>query len=311
MDVFLFSSAFDHTQIERVRSVIGDDTLHVHDQFEETDNLGPAFMTSQVVFGNIPASWVPRSPSLEWLQLCSVGISEYCELDWPALEDRITLTNLPDFFTEPVAESILAGILALYRGVNRLAVLRENSDWQGDAIRAQLATLRGAAVVLFGYGDINRRLEELLAPFQCNVTRFGSEWTPAQLDKALAAADVVVSTVPETDGTIGVFNEARLALLKNDALFVNFGRGSVVDEAALAAALHRQAIGGAVIDVTQEEPLPKTHPFWTAPNMIVTQHSGGGTVDEMDQIIDVFADNLARYRRGEPLLGIVDFEKGY
>ena len=117
--------------------------------------------------------------------------------------------------------------------------------------------------------------------------------------------------MPETDATIGLFNAARLGLLKAGALFVNFGRGSVVDEDALAAALNSRAIGGAVIDVTLREPLPGGHPFWTAPNTILTQHTGGGTADEIDRKIDVFAENLARYRDGEPLVGIVDIERGY
>lgn len=300
-----------NAQLARLRELAGDDILHVHGLCDEQTELEPSFMDCEVTLGNAPVAWVSQSPSLRWMQLDSVGFGEYRVLDWRALGERITLTNLAGFFAEPVAESALAGILALYRGMDRLIRLQDRTEWVGGSLRRDLRSLKGVHVVLFGYGAINRRLAELLVPFRCRVTAFGRGWTPAQLDQALAAADIVVSTVPETDATIGVFDSARLGLLSDRALFVNFGRGSVVDEAALAAALHDRRIGGAVIDVTLQEPLPRDHPFWSAPNTIVTQHSGGGTEDEIDRVIEVFADNLARYRKGSPLVGIVDFERGY
>ena len=310
MEIFV-SAELSNQQAARLRELTGADRLHLHNQYEEAADPDPAFTASEVAFGNVPASWLTQAPALRWIQLFSVGISDYRDLDWPALSSRITMTNLPGFFSDPVAESALAGILALYRGIDRAVLLQGRAEWQGDALRAQLRSLTGTAVVLFGYGAINRRLDELLAPYRCRVTRFRRDWTPRQLDEALAEADIVVGMAPETDATIGVFDEARLALLQKHALFVNFGRGSVVDENALAAALNRRDIGGAVIDVTQQEPLPRGHPFWTTPSTILTQHSGGGTIDEYDRIIDVFADNLTRYRDGTLLLGVVDFERGY
>ncbi len=310
MDIFV-STDLNDAQIARMRELAGDDVLHIRGCYDDGADLEPAFAASEVVFGNVPASWLPRTASLRWMQLESVGFGEYRDLDWRALGDRITLTNLAGFFADPVAESALAGILALYRGIDRLVLLRGKKEWKGNPLRGELRTLKGANVVLFGYGAINRRLAELLAPYRCRTTRFGSDWTPARLDESLAAADIVVSAVPETDTTIGLFDKARLGLLKGGALFVNFGRGSVVDEDALAAALNSRGIGGAVIDVTLREPLPRDHPFWTEPNTILTQHTGGGTEDEIDRKIDVFADNLARYRDHRPLVGIVDFERGY
>jgi phosphoglycerate dehydrogenase-like enzyme len=310
MEIFVTADLND-AQVARLRDLAGDDILHIHGCYDDDADLEPAFAASEVGLGNVPASWLPRTASFRWMQLDSVGFGEYRDLDWRVLGERITLTNLAGFFADPVAESALAGILALYRGIDRLVVLQGKKQWIGGPMRRDLRTLTEADVVLFGYGAINRRLAELLTPYRCRITHFGSDWTPARLDESLAVADIVVSTVPETDSTIGLFDKARLALLKDRALFVNFGRGSVVDEDALAATLNNRVIGGAVIDVTLGEPLPRDHPFWTAPNTILTQHSGGGTEDEIDRIIEVFADNLARYRDGRPLVGIVDFERGY
>jgi glyoxylate/hydroxypyruvate reductase len=310
MEIFSFIDLNDK-QITRMREIAGNDQLHIHGWFAEGNIIEPAFPNSEVVFGNIPPSWLPHASSTNWIQLESIGFGEYLDLDWQALGERITMTNLAGFFSEPVAETALAGILSLYRGVDQLVLLKEKKQWIGDPMRTQLRTLKGANVVLFGYGAINRRLTELLSPYQCFVTHFDIGWTPAQLDEALATADIVCCSVPETNTTIGLFDEARLGLLKRNALFINVGRGSIVDENALATALYHHQIGGSVIDVTLKEPLSEEHPLWDAPNTILTQHTGGGTFDEVDRKIEVFADNLARYRKGEPLLGIVNFERGF
>jgi phosphoglycerate dehydrogenase-like enzyme len=266
---------------------------------------------SAVVFGNPTPQAVAANQSLRWLQLESVGFGEYAALDWMRGPGIVQVTNLAGFFAEPVAQSALAGILACHRGIARLAVLKERSEWVGDPIRAEIGLLTRAKVVLFGFGAINRRLAELMAPFRCAISAFSSTATSAALDAALAEADVVVATVPDTPSMRGLFDAARIARIRRGAIFCNFGRGSLIDEAALATALRSGLLGGAVIDVTRAEPLPSEHPFWSCPNTILTQHTGGGTVDEVDRKVDVFLANLARFRSGAPLYGLVDFSKGY
>lgn len=221
------------------------------------------------------------------------------------------VTNLAGFFADPVAESALAGILALCRGIDRLVRLQDRAEWQGDAIRPTLRRLSGARVVLFGFGAINRRLADLLTPFGCIITALARGWTDDSVATALSQADIVVSTVPATPQTSDFFTAARFAQMPPGAVFCNFGRGSAVDEAALDSALRSGHLGGAVIDVTREEPLAPSHPFWSCPNLMLTQHSGGGTSDEIDRKIDHFLANLALYRTGRPLVGRVDFARGY
>ena len=310
MEIFV-SGDLTETQVARLQDGAGADTVHVHGHSSEDAGLEPSFANCEVVFGNVPASWLTQGKELRWIQLDSVGFDEYRDLDWRRLGKDVTVTNLAGFFADPVAETALAGILALHRGIDRLVRLQSARDWQGDQLRKNLRTLAGANVVLFGYGSINRRLAAMLHPFGCNITQFGRGWKAEQLEGALSAADIVVSAVPETNTTIGLFDAARLSLLKCTALFVNLGRGSVIAEDALAKRLREGRLGGAVIDVTSREPLPHAHEFWTCPNLILTQHTGGGTEDEIDRKIDAFADNLTRYRSGKPLVGIVDFEKGY
>lgn len=295
--------SFSDAQFARIKQGAGDIAVRRIGESEPCD--------SAIIFGNPDASVVAGNQNLRWLQLESVGFGEYAGLDWSRGGGTALVTNLAGFFADPVAESALAGILALYRGIDELVRLQAERRWVGDPLRIGLRSLRGARVVMVGYGAINRRLADLLAPFGCAVTPITRASSSNDLDAALATADLVVCTAPATAATSGLFDAARLSRLPKSAIFCNFGRGSLLDEDALADALQSGALAGAVIDVTRDEPLPEGHRFWTAPNLILTQHSGGGTVDELDRKIDVFLANLARFRAGAPLEGVVDFSRGY
>ena len=264
-----------------------------------------------IVFGNPKPDVIAANAALRWLQLESVGLGEYLHLDWARQAGPVKVTNLAGMFANPAAESALAGILTLYRVIDQLVTLQTRAEWQGGAVRPKMRQLSGARVVLFGYGSINRRLADLLAPFGCTITPLASDWTDETLNHAVSSADIVVSTVPEMPATENVFDATRFALMPSGAIFCNFGRGSVVDEPALDAALRSGHLGGAVIDVTRQEPLPPAHPFWTCPNFLLTQHSGGGTSDEVERKIDYFLANLAHFHAGRPLTGLVDFSRGY
>lgn len=292
---------------ERIEAVAPGEVVYGPDEGELPAELEGA----EVVFGNIAPAWLEALPALKWLQLGSVGFGEYCEVLAGPVGDRLKATNLAGFFDDPVAESILAGLLALLRGIDRAVVLKGQAAWEGDGMRPSLALLKGARVVIFGHGAIGRRLAALLAPFGCRIDTFGSGWEADALDSALGEADIVAAIAPHTPATAGAFDAARLSRLKAGALLANFGRGSLIDETALAQALASGRLGGAVLDVTREEPLSPQNPLWQAPRLILTQHTGGGTGDERARKVGVFIDNLTRYKSGEPLVGLVDIVKGY
>ncbi|MFO0992533.1 MAG: NAD(P)-dependent oxidoreductase [Hyphomicrobiales bacterium] len=307
MKVFVCVSLTD-AQRARLEGALAKDAIHYHPDAEVAPKV---FAECEVAFGNPPAAWLPANASLRWIQLESVGFGEYGELDWERLGDRLKISNLAGFFAEPVAESILAGVLSHYRGVGALALLQQRHEWVGESLRPSLRVLKNANVVLFGSGAINTRVGELLEPFGCKITRFGRGFEHKALEAALREADIIICTVPHTPQTKGLFDRRQLGPLKRGSLFVNFGRGSLIAEAALADALDSGALGGAIIDVTQDEPLPPDHRFWTCRNMLLTQHTGGGTGDEVDRKIDLFIANLERYRRGERPQSLVDFKRGY
>lgn len=285
------------------------------DQFGAADRA--ALRRSEVAFGSCPAEMLEHATGLRWLQLDSVGCDQYRQLDWPTLGTRLTVTNLRGFFSVPVAETGIAGVLALIRAIDRLIELRQAREWRALDMRSQLRTLHGASALVVGYGGIGHALAGRLAAFGSAVETFGTGasgaglTTVGELDRALGRADVVFLSLPETAATAGLFGASRLGLLKKTAVLVNLGRGGLVDEDALGRLLDQGALAGAVIDVTETEPLTAGSPLWTAPNVILTQHTAGGSAAEIDGKTDVFLANLERYRTGLPLNSVVDWAKGY
>lgn len=297
---------------DRIRSITGGVPVWFAEPKQHTGQDAAAFAEAEVALGNCPPGWLPSANRLRWLQLASAGIDSYLRLDWADLGRRLVVTNLTGAFADPVAQTCLSGILALYRGVDEMARL---TTWAKDELRPRLRLLTGATVVILGAGTIAARLADLLAPFGCKVLHYsrsrGDLRTLADLDAALPSADVLVGLLPGTADTENLLDAGRLALLPRGAVVVNAGRGTLIDEDALMAALRAGRLGGAVLDVTRQEPLPPEHPLWTCPNTLLTQHTAGGSDQEVSQTLDVFADNWRRHRDGVPLRNIVDWSRGF
>ncbi len=274
-----------------------------------------AFLGAEVAFGHFDPALLPRAKALRWIQLPSAGIDKYTGFDWAGFGGRVVCTNAGDIYAEPIVQTALAGILALYRGIDRLVLLQARRDWQKPAVQYTWRVLGKAHVLLMGAGAMGRRMRELLQPFGCTFTAFGRTsgdiHTPEELDRALPLADIVCGALPDTPATRGLLGPARIARLKPGAVFVNLGRGSLVDEPALVAALQAGRLGGAVLDVTAREPIPAEDPLWACPRTILTQHTSPGTPDMALKPIALFGENLGRYRAGQPLKNVIDWTRGY
>ncbi|MDG2196747.1 MAG: D-2-hydroxyacid dehydrogenase [SAR324 cluster bacterium] len=269
------------------------------------------FIESSICFGNPPADWLPHANQMKWIQLISVGFGEYLPYAQLIQQKDLTITNLKGFFRVPVAESILGGIFSLYRQLNQLRQLQTERKWAGDDLRESLRTLMGRKVVLIGRGAIHQQLIAYLAPFKCEISVFGSDYNSVQLDQALNQADILVCAVPATPKTNHILHSERLALLPKNAIFLNFGRSNIVDTPALIQMLETEQLAGAVLDVTDDEPLGPKDPLWTTPNLLLTQHTSGGMPQETDRKLDFFDNNLQRHRKGEELINEIDLSKGY
>jgi glyoxylate/hydroxypyruvate reductase len=264
------------------------------------------FRTSEICYGNPPLAWLANNETLQWLQLNSTGLDPYQQLT----DYHFKLTNLKGFFGQSVAETALAGILGMYRRIDHITRLQSDKTWVGAPLRATLHLLNKSKVLILGSGAIGLKIKELLTGFQCETTILNSK-TITQLADYLPNTDTLIAALPETKETIGLLNKEYLAMLKPSALFVNVGRGSAVDEGYLIEILQENKIFGAVLDVTEKEPLPNDNPLWTMKNVLLTQHSSGGWAEEAADKVKFFLGNLERFETGEELVNNVDLVKGY
>lgn len=261
---------------------------------------------------NFPHGLLGRAPRLRWIQNMGAGVERFLV---PELAPQVVLTRAAGIFGPWMAEYTLGWALWTTQNMERLRAQQRAREWR----EVNPSRLRGATLGVVGLGDIGRtiaRSARALGMVVIGVSRSGRKVREAHrvlrtaaLPRALAAADFVVLTVPLTDATRGLVGAAALAAMKPGAWLINVARGAVVDEAALVSALRERRIGGAVLDVFAEEPLPAAHPLWSLDNAVITPHiSGPSTPDEINPI---FEDNLRRYLAGRPLRHVADRRRGY
>ncbi|WP_128546436.1 D-2-hydroxyacid dehydrogenase [Larkinella soli] len=269
-----------------------------------------AFRDADILMGNPPVAWFAETGRLKWWQLDSAGFDGYRNVKLQA-----KVTNMGDYFAWPCAETIVAGIMAFYRNIHELAVLQTQKKWVGVPIRFKLNLLKNKKVVILGAGTIGQAVHQMLSGFQCEVkflarTNPQAELhTPEELKAVLPRTDLVVNCLPGMAREF--FSAEMIAAMKPGSLYANIGRGSTTDEDALIDALQEGHLAGAVLDVTEVEPLPADSPLWTMPNVILTQHTGGGVATEDEGKVDWFIKNLKRFVAGETLENQVDLSKGY
>ncbi|MGH2356965.1 MAG: D-2-hydroxyacid dehydrogenase [Candidatus Limnocylindria bacterium] len=272
--------------------------------------------------GGIPASVlehiVGRAPRLRWIHSVAAGVDRVAI---PSVRERqIAVTNARGVFSRPIAEYVVMMCLAIARRLPQLLELQRERTWQPLRGR-ELAQL---TIGIVGFGSIGAEVARLLAPFECRIlaTRRhpdrGAGDTPNlelmgldRLDELLGASDIVVVAAPLTEETAGLFDAARLGAMRQEAWLINIARGRLIDELALRRALESGSIGGAVLDVFNEEPLPPDSPLYGTPNLIVTPHTSWSSDRVAERSIALFVENLRRYRAGQPLENTVDLAAGY
>ena len=250
---------------------------------------------------------------LRWLNTAFAGV------DWLPLDDLaardITLTNGSGMTAVIVAEFTLLGMLALVRDYRAIIRASDRGHWLEDA--AEPREICGSRALLLGYGAIGQRIGGLLEAFGVEAVpvrsrRSEGELGPADWRSQIGTFDWVILTLPATGETQALIGSAELAAMKSDAVLVNVGRAETIDQSALVEALSLRRIGGAVLDVTDPEPLPPGHPLWSLDNAHVTMHRAGlPSPASRARAADRFASNCARFLRGEELEATVDLSRGY
>jgi glyoxylate/hydroxypyruvate reductase len=269
------------------------------------------FLKCEIVFGNIPSNWVKQSANIRWLQLESTGFGEYSNVKKNFLNNNIIITNLKSFFACQVAQTTIAGIFSFYRGLDRFSLLKNKKKWIGDPMRAKLEILDNKNVLFFGKGSINKEISKYLKMFKCQYSFVNSKSKKNFFIKRLKKAEIVICALPGTLKTKMLFNKRMINYLSKKTILVNVGRGNLIDEKYLIKRLKSNFLKGAILDVTAEEPLRKNNPLWSCPNLILTQHTGGGYKDEMMDKVNFFLDNLQKYLKKKKVLNRINPSKGY
>jgi D-2-hydroxyacid dehydrogenase (NADP+) len=288
-----------------------------------------ARLDGEIVDADVLMAWSIRpeqialAKKLRWIHSPAAAVNQ---LMFPELvNSEIVLTNAREVHGPVVAEHVIALIFALAKKIPGSALLQAKRVWGQQILWDEVPRVRevaGATLGIVGLGSIGRALARSAKALGMRVMAVrehpekGSEgadavFGPAQVDEVFRQADYVVLAAPVTDSTTAIANARHLAQMKPDACLINVGRGALVDEAALAAALREKRIGGAALDVFPKEPLPGDSPLWDVPNLLITPHTAALTEKLWERHYTLFSENLRRYLGRQALLAVVDKRKGY
>lgn len=311
-------------------------TLHVYHEQAATirERMRAAGVANEIVAWSDPAAFragighveilVTESPPagewanarrLRWIQTLGAGVDGL--LPAPDLAENVVITSARGVFAAEVAEHAVMCLLALQRNLPAHVENRVRRAWRPFAS----GSLAGRSAGVLGLGEIGRRVAALCSALGMRVRGVRRSPRPMEgveevvgadeLERVLRASEHLIVTLPLTAETKGLLGREALSLLPARAFLIHVGRGGVVDESALLDALSTGHLGGAAIDVFEQEPLPPDSPFWTAPNTIVTPHVAGSGLRYVERVAELVLANLARLERGEPLAPQVDRRAGY
>jgi phosphoglycerate dehydrogenase-like enzyme len=257
-------------------------------------------------------------PKLRWVHTFSAGVDRH--VPEMATFDRVLLTNNSGAYDAPIAEHVIAMIFAAAKRVPEHLAAQGRHEWQRETPHAEV---RGQTLVILGMGSIGSELARLASGVGMRVvgirrdpSRPGGPGverivSPGHLVEVAREADYLAVTAALTPQTRGMVSAEVLRALKPTTWVINIARGPIVDEAALAAALQEKRIGGAALDVFETEPLPATSPLWDCANAILTPHISNSSPRVRERSLALVAENVRRFKAGEPLLNVVDRTVGY
>ncbi|MGE3491933.1 MAG: D-2-hydroxyacid dehydrogenase [Vicinamibacterales bacterium] len=271
----------------------------------------------------LKASELPSAGRLRWVHTSAVAVETLCLPELFA--QGVIVSNTRGVQAVPIAEHTLAVVLALAKQLPLVLEHQRHARWaQNDFMGPRLPwLLRGRTLGLVGVGTIGSEIASRARAFgmrvvalrrrreQAVVPAVDQTFGPGELTPFLEQTEVLVIAAPLTPQTLGLIGAAQIAMLPKGAVIVNVGRAKIIDTDALVAALHAGHLAGASLDVYPQEPLPPEHPLWTCPNVILTPHTSGFRQGHWDEVVDLFAENLERFERGELPRFRVEPELGY
>ena len=279
-----------------------------------------AIVEADVLLGRIDADLLGRAKRLKWVHATTAGADAY--LFPEMMEAPVVLSGDKGLVGSHLAETAFGLLLAVTRRI-AVAILDGPKSWEHRVeYRMEEFELEGLTMGIVGFGGTGRALAQRAAGFGMRCIAVDSYpvppspqvaevWGIDRLEELLAQSDVVASGLPLTPTTDRMFNDALFAKFKPGAIFVNVTRGEICDSDALIRAIESGHLGGAGLDVAHEEPLPADHALWTTRNVVMTPHTAGASQLRLGRNLDRFCRNIALFREGAPLEGIIDKQAGF
>lgn len=269
----------------------------------------------------LPADAVSAADELVWMQGGGAGVESLLTPEFVARD--ILLTNASGVSAPNMAEHAVAMVLAFARGIPRHVINGTRHKWRDETLGSADFEIAGQTAFVVGTGAIGSEIARRLKGLDVHVVGVrrnpDAETSPHyesvigtnDLAKSLNRADHVISSLPMTSETRGMFDRELLSKFKPGSYFYNLGRGGIVEQTALIEMLESGHLAGAGLDVVDPEPLPEDHPLWDAPNILITSHQSGGSNRTIDRLFELALDNLERYTTGRDLRNVVDQSLGY
>ncbi|PSL26018.1 phosphoglycerate dehydrogenase-like enzyme [Planomicrobium soli] len=260
---------------------------------------------------------ISKAEKLKWIMVASAGVEK---MPLQAMKERgIAVSNVKGIHKTPMAESVLAHLLALKRSLPFIYESQQNNQWNRKTGSSELF---GSTALILGPGAIGSEIGRLLQAFGvrtigCNRSGSAADYMDEMTSfedilMKLPEADLIISVVPSTKETKHMLKKEHFEAMKKDAIFMNFGRGDLVEDQILLEALENGAVGYAVLDVFEQEPLPPEHPYWSMKNVVISPHASSHSKKYVDRALDIFIPNLHKWL-SEDLnpTNLVNLEKGY
>ncbi len=271
--------------------------------------------TEALMAPGVPPGLLPAMPKLRWAQSMTAGVEGWLAL--PDLPKNLALTCARGTHTESMPENIMASLLYVAKPL----AIAANNKQAGKWVHTVAQPLTGKTLGILGLGAIGAEVARMAKAF--GMTVIGTKRRPGKIDhvdevlpaersdEVLAKSDFLLLLLPATPATDNFINAERLAKMKPTAWLLNFGRGHLIEDDDLIAAVKAKTIAGAVLDVFRQEPLPAEHPFWKTDGILVLPHIGGPHPQRDRFVARLFVDNLGRFLDGAPLKEVVDRTAGY
>jgi phosphoglycerate dehydrogenase-like enzyme len=270
--------------------------------------------TAEIIFGRpaLVVSILSEAKHLKWVQSTFAGVEPLCK---PYLSDNYILTGVKELFGSLMSEYVFGYILARERSIVATARNQREKIWH----RIPYRSLSGITIGIVGLGSIGREIARTASHFSMrtlglkrtpgDIDHVEHIYQPAELDQFLPQLDYLVLVLPDTPETRYFIRKNELSLMKDSSVLINVGRGVTIDQNDLIAALQEKIIGGAILDVFEDEPLSPDNPLWDMENVVVTPHNSAFSFP--DQVAAIFCENYLRFVKGLPLRHEVNFSQGY